>query len=109
MITGKDLIGMGYKPNKLFKNVIEYANSNNLSGDTLKNYMDSMLPIHIEPHRESVFFYKNIKAENEEEANNVKMVINAMNSEVVDEIMPYGCIMAGEWNMNYNWRKSKNK
>jgi hypothetical protein len=25
--------------------------------------------------------------------------------EVVDEIMPYGCIMAGDWDINAPWRQ----
>jgi tRNA-splicing ligase RtcB (3'-phosphate/5'-hydroxy nucleic acid ligase) len=29
--------------------------------------------------------------------------------EVVDEIMPYGCIMAGDWQMDAAWRKKKKK
>ena len=27
--------------------------------------------------------------------------------EVVDEIMPYGCIMAGDWQIDAPWRKKK--
>jgi hypothetical protein len=40
MITGKDLIDLGFKPNKWFKDVIDYANKNNLSGDNLKSYVE---------------------------------------------------------------------
>ncbi len=29
--------------------------------------------------------------------------------EVIDEIMPYGCIMAGNWQKDPPWRKNKNK
>lgn len=29
--------------------------------------------------------------------------------EVVDEIMPYGCIMAGDWEIDAPWRKKKDK
>jgi tRNA-splicing ligase RtcB len=29
--------------------------------------------------------------------------------EVIDEILPYGCIMAGDWQINAPWRKKKNK
>ena len=64
MITGKDLIEMGYKPNKLFKEAIEYANANNLSGDALREYMDSIQPVYIEPHKEPLNFHKNIRPEN---------------------------------------------
>lgn len=67
MITGKVLIDMGYKPNKLFKTAIEYANANNLVGDSLRAYMDSIQPIHIEPHSEPLGFHKNIRPETEDE------------------------------------------
>jgi len=33
MITGKDLIDLGFKPGKWFKDVINYANQNQLSGN----------------------------------------------------------------------------
>ncbi|HAA23797.1 MAG TPA: RNA-splicing ligase RtcB, partial [Cytophagales bacterium] len=29
--------------------------------------------------------------------------------EVVDEIIPYGCIMAGDWNKNAAWKRKKRK
>jgi tRNA-splicing ligase RtcB len=93
MITGKDLIEMGYKPNKLFKYAIEYANANNLTGDTLKAYMDSIQPVHIEPHEKPLEFYKNIRAENEEENGNVEMVIRDMNSLMVTPTIIKGAVM----------------
>ncbi len=30
-------------------------------------------------------------------------------AEVVDEVVPYGCIMAGDWHQNAPWRKKKKK
>jgi hypothetical protein len=35
MRTGKDIIDLGFKPSKWFKDVIDYANQNQLSGDSL--------------------------------------------------------------------------
>lgn len=93
MITGKDLIEMGYKPNKLFKDAIEYANKNNLTGDALKAYMDSIQPVHIEPHEKPLEFYKNIRAENEEENGNVEMVIRDMNLLMVTPTIIKGAVM----------------
>lgn len=93
MITGKDLIAMGYKPNKLFKEAIEYANANNLIGDALRAYMDSIQLIHIEPHTEPIAFYRNIKAENDEESDNVRMVIETMESLMVTPTIVNGCVM----------------
>lgn len=93
MITGKDLIEMGYKPGKLFREAIEYANANRLTGDALRAYVDSIQPVHIEPHGEAIAFYKNIKAENEEETENVKMVIETMKSIMVTPTIVNGCVM----------------
>lgn len=93
MITGKDLIEMGYKPNKLFKDAIEYANKNNLTGDALRQYMDSIQPIHINPHKEHLDFYKNIRPENEEEIENVNSVMDAMKSIMVTPTVINGCVM----------------
>ena len=93
MITGKDLIDLGYKPNKAFKDAIEYINTNNLSGDDLKFYMDSIQPIHIQPHEKPVTFYKNIKFENEEDAENVKVVVDTMEQIMITPTIVNGCVM----------------
>ena len=63
MITGQDIINLGFKPNKWFKEVIEFANENNLSGDTLKSYIESVRPKYIEPHTEPIPFFQKIKAD----------------------------------------------
>lgn len=93
MITGKDLIELGLKPNKRFKEAIEYANKNNLSGNDLKLYVESIQPKYIELHREPVSFYENIKAETEEENANIKQVIEAMNSIMTTPTVVNGCVM----------------
>ena len=93
MITGKDLIEMGYKPNKLFKDAIEYANLHNLTGDALKTYMDSIQPIHIEPFKEPIAFYENLRAENEQEKSNVEMVLGTMKQIMVTPTIVNGCVM----------------
>ncbi|CAN7744540.1 hypothetical protein LJR228_006522 [Mesorhizobium caraganae] len=28
-------------------------------------------------------------------------------AEIVDEVLPYGCIMAGDWEANAPWRKKR--
>jgi tRNA-splicing ligase RtcB len=93
MITGKDLIEMGYKPNKLFKEAIEYANANNLTGNALRKYMDSIQPVHIEPYKEPLGFHKNIRPENEEEQGNVEMVLRDMNLLMVTPTIQAGAVM----------------
>ena len=93
MITGKDIINLGYKSSKWFKDVIEYANQNQLSIDELKDYIESVRPKHIDPHSESVDFYKNIRAENEEETENVKMVLDTMQEVMKTPTLIGGAVM----------------
>jgi tRNA-splicing ligase RtcB len=92
MITGKDLIDLGL-PNKWFKDVIDYANQHQLSGDSLKSYVETVRPKYIEPHSESVDFYKNIRAENKQEADNVKMVIDTMQELMKTPTLIGGAVM----------------
>jgi tRNA-splicing ligase RtcB (3'-phosphate/5'-hydroxy nucleic acid ligase) len=93
MITGKDIIDLGYKPSKWFKDVIEYANQNQLSGDGLKAYIESVRPKYIAPHADPIDFYKNIRAETEEEADNVKMVLDTMQSLMKTPTLIGGAVM----------------
>lgn len=93
MITGKDIIDLGFKPGKWFANVIDHANQNQLSGDSLKSYIESVRPKYMEPHAEAVDFYKNIRAENEEEADNVKMVLDTMQELMKTPTLVGGAVM----------------
>jgi tRNA-splicing ligase RtcB len=97
MITGKDLIEMGYKPAKWFGEVIEKANDDNLTGDGLQNMIDSVLPPpQIEP-QEPIEYFKNIRAECEEEQTNVRQVFETMDellktpTVVKAAVMPDAC------------------
>jgi hypothetical protein len=42
MLTGKDLIDLGYKPSKWFKEALAYANKYGLSGENLINYVETI-------------------------------------------------------------------
>jgi len=90
MITGNDIINWGYNPGKRFKEAIAYINENNLSEEKIKVYLESLTPKYIEPFTESVSFFENIKAENEEERLNVDMVLSTMK-----EIMKTPTIIGG--------------
>lgn len=92
MITGKDLINMGYKPNNTFRFAIKHINENNLSGESLRVFMDSLTPVYIEP-QEEVPFHKNIIPENEIEEYNVNMVFKAMSSIMTTPTVVNGCVM----------------
>jgi RNA-splicing ligase RtcB len=93
MITGQDLIELGYSPARWFKVVIDYANENQLSGESLKNYVDSVLPKFVKPHPEPLDFYKNIRPETEEEISNVERVIENMNVLMTTPTVVSGAVM----------------
>jgi RNA-splicing ligase RtcB len=78
MITGKDLIALGCKPGKWFKDAIDYANVHQLEGDSLRTYVESIGPAFVEPRTEPARFQQNIRAETEEERSNVEGVLSAM-------------------------------
>ncbi|OQP45264.1 RNA-splicing ligase RtcB [Niastella yeongjuensis] len=79
MITGKELIELGYRPSKWFKEAIEYANQHNLEGEALASYVRTIAPAIIDPFAEPLPFHKNIKAETEAEISNVQQVFDTMN------------------------------
>jgi RNA-splicing ligase RtcB len=93
MITGNDLINLGFKPGKWFKEVIIYANQNQLSGDSLKDYVESVRPKYIDPHSEPVEFYVNIIAESEEEISNVENVLSTMREIMKTPTLAGGAVM----------------
>lgn len=93
MITGNTLIEMGYLPNKFFKQAIEYANANNLHGDALREYMDSIQPVHIMPHEQPKHYFKNIRPESEEEHSNVQAVFDSMDLLMLTPTIVRGAVM----------------
>lgn len=80
MITGKTLIELGYKPAKWFGEVIKIANERNLTIDEIKIFIDEIKraepePLELQP---AVKYYKNIRAEFDEEKMNVQNVFDSM-------------------------------
>lgn len=93
MITGQDILNLGFKPDKWFKEVIDYANKHDLSGERLKEYIQSVRPKPLEPHPEPVEFHKNISAETDEEAENVRMVLDTMQDLMKTPTLVGGAVM----------------
>lgn len=89
-VTGKTLIKLGYTSGKWFKEAIKYANQNQLSGDELVKYLKSVSPTVYEPHEQHIDYYKNIRAESEEEVGNVQQVFATM-----DELMKTPTVVSG--------------
>jgi tRNA-splicing ligase RtcB len=93
MITGKTLIDLGFKPSKWFKEAIEYANQHNLQGADLINYVNSIRPKVIEPYEKPLAYFKNIRAESEDEVSNVRQVLETMEELMKTPTITKGAIM----------------
>lgn len=95
-INGNTLIELGYKPDKWFKEAIEHANTNKLSGIDLEVYLKSVCPPkteHIHPHNEPLHYHKNIIAETEHEIENVKSVFATMDVLMKTPTLIRGAVM----------------
>ena len=96
-ITGKDIIALGFSPRKWFAEALEYINSNKLSEDEMKTYLEQFRVEKIGLLENPADFNINIKAENELEETNVDAVVNSMRTlmktpTIVDgAIMPDAC------------------
>lgn len=80
MITGNDLLNLGYKPSKLFGQILKYSNENNLNIEQIKEYADSITPVNIqiEPFENPISYKINLETENELEISNLNSVIATM-------------------------------
>ncbi len=93
MITGKDLLDLGFKTGKWFKEAIEYANEHQLSGESLRSYLEQVSPTIMEPRQEPIDFFQNIRAESAEEADNVANVLSVMRGLMRTPTLVAGAIM----------------
>jgi RNA-splicing ligase RtcB len=93
MVTGKDLIALGFKPGKWFKAALEHANAEQLSGGELLAYLEAVCPKHIEPHTTPLDFHQNIRAETPEEEANVEMVLATMRELMKTPTLVAGAVM----------------
>jgi len=93
MLTGKDLVDLGYKPGKWFKDALDFANKNQLSGESLLKYLETVQPRHIDLHSAPADFYTNIKAETEEEISNVESVLSTMKELMKTPTLVGGAVM----------------
>src|SRR5690606_27597334 len=93
-INGQTLIDLGFRQGKWFKEALDHINTNRLEGEAMLAYLDQFkLPEPLELHTQPIGFAINIKAENELEADNVKAVINSMQTLMKTPTMVAGAIM----------------
>ncbi|WP_375437778.1 RtcB family protein [uncultured Hymenobacter sp.] len=98
MVTGKDLLNLGLKSGKWFKQALEHINAYSLEGETLRAYLDTVKPAPEIPLLEKpVPFYENISADTPVEQANIDYVRQSMHqlmrtpTVVAGAIMPDAC------------------
>ncbi|HLT34449.1 MAG TPA: RtcB family protein [Aquaticitalea sp.] len=93
-ISGKNLLDLGFRQGKWFKEAIEHINTNRLEDEEMRAYLEQFKsPAPLELHSNPIEFSINIKAENELEESNVKTVINSMQTLMKTPTMVGGAIM----------------
>lgn len=93
MISGKDLIELGYRPSKWFKEAIDFANLQGLAGEELAAYLQQVSPTVMEPHAAPIEYFKNIRADTEEESANVDYVFATMQELMKTPTLVGGAVM----------------
>ena len=97
MITGTDLINLGYKPGKWFAEALAYVNAHALTGEALTAYLEQHRPTIIDPHNAPKPYHRNIRAETDDERTNVSEVCATMDvlmktpTVVTGAVMPDAC------------------
>lgn len=94
MINGNTLLKLGFKAGKWFKDAINFANENNLEGEELIHYLNSVFPPpYMEPFVTPIHYFRNIVAENENEMINVRKVFSTMDVLMKTPTIINGCVM----------------
>jgi len=100
---------LGFAPHGAGRNMSRTQHKKNKAGQTVEEIF------HIETQGLDVrFFSDEIDISELPTAyKNARTVRNQMEEFglgiVIDEVLPYGCIMAGDWQKNAPWRKRKNR
>ena len=99
MITGKNLIALGYEPNRLFGKALEHINKYNLSEKDIHDFLKEFFKPDevIEPFEKPVNYIINLETNNEDEINNLSAITATMDvlmktpTVVAGVIMPDAC------------------
>lgn len=96
MISGKDLIEMGYTPGSWFGKALEYVNNHDISAEYLKSTIDGFLPPKfntVMPHDKPVAYKRYIDAVSEDELLNLISVEETMDIVMKTPTVYSGAIM----------------
>ncbi|AGC78464.1 RNA-splicing ligase RtcB [Nonlabens dokdonensis] len=93
-ITGKEIVALGYPSGQWFTEAINHINSNQLNLEQMEAYLEQFrLPPEVGIHEKPVPFSINLKAENEQEEDNVGKVIATMNAVMKTPTVVNGSVM----------------
>jgi len=93
-ITGKEIIALGYPSGHWFTEAIIHINDNQLNQEDMEAYLEQFrLPPVQDLHDEPMPYSINIKAENEQEEDNVSKVIATMNAVMRTPTVVNGAVM----------------
>ncbi|NJC24891.1 RtcB family protein [Neolewinella antarctica] len=92
-ISGKELIALGYKPGRWFKQALHDINERNLTGDAVTAYLNTHQPATVEPFSEPVPYHQNLRAESAEEEDNVTKVFATMHELMKTPTLVAGAVM----------------
>ena len=94
MTTGNDLIALGLKPGKWFREALDHINANHLEGDALHAYLDTVKPAPvIDLLASPAPFHENILADTDVERQNVESVRESMRELMRTPTLVTGAIM----------------
>ena len=93
MITGNDLIDLGYKPGKWFAEALQYLNGRELADPEVHAYLQAMAPKQVSLLKEGLPFFQNIEAETDVEIQNLEAVREAMRDLMKTPTLVGGAIM----------------
>ena len=93
-ITGNEIVALGYRPGKWFAEAIDYINENKLTTEEMETYLEQFrMPDPIPLKEVPTEYVVNIRAENENEEDNVLKVLQTMNALMKTPTLVSGAVM----------------
>lgn len=93
-ITGNEIVALGYRPGKWYAEAIDYINENKLTTEEMETYLEQFrMPDPIPLKEVPTEYVVNIRAENENEEDNVLKVLQTMNALMKTPTLVSGAVM----------------
>lgn len=93
-ITGNEIVALGYRPGKWFAEAIDYINENELTTEEMEAYLEQFrMPDPIPLKEVPTEYVVNLRAENENEEDNVSKVLQTMDALMKTPTLISGAVM----------------